>query len=220
MATDAPNFTKSPSLALTSARVPSTGASISTLTLSVSTSSSASPFLTAEPGTLIQRRILTSSLSSLEPKRGTITSVVIKSPRELERRSYPPTRGASESDACSRERRERSYTEPEHRTSPRCTNNAAVRKSRYRRWSFYCRKGILCRHTSGQELRNGISTPLRPFLSPPECPPGASHDWHGSELHLTSLQSPNTYLCYSHPPDKYCSADDPSPTAPRSPLSR
>src|SRR5512135_1697807 len=73
-ATTAPNFTKSPSRALISLNRPSSGASISTLTLSVSTSSSASPFLTLAPGSLIQRRIRTSSLSSLEPKRGTMTS--------------------------------------------------------------------------------------------------------------------------------------------------
>src|SRR5438105_4913095 len=59
-----PTATTSPTDALTSRRTPEAGASISTVTLSVSISSNGSPFTTLSPGDLIQRRILPVSCAS------------------------------------------------------------------------------------------------------------------------------------------------------------
>src|SRR2546426_138262 len=78
MATTELKLTTSPSLARTSLNSPESGASISTLTLSVSTSSKGSPALTLSPFCLSQRKTLTSSLSSLDPSRGITTSFFIR----------------------------------------------------------------------------------------------------------------------------------------------
>src|SRR5207247_5475076 len=56
--------TTSPARAVTSLRVPDAGASISTVTLSVSISTIDSPFLTVSPGDLSQRRTLPVSCAS------------------------------------------------------------------------------------------------------------------------------------------------------------
>src|SRR5215471_13690462 len=67
-----PTGTSAPSGTAKPARVPSAGASISTVTLSVSTSSSGSPFATCAPSSLSQRRTL--PVSCAIPSAGMITS--------------------------------------------------------------------------------------------------------------------------------------------------
>jgi hypothetical protein len=70
-----PTGTMSPSCAVTSRRTPEAGASISTVTLSVSISTIGSPFLTGSPGAFIQRRTLPVSCAS--SSAGMMTFVAI-----------------------------------------------------------------------------------------------------------------------------------------------
>jgi hypothetical protein len=70
-----PTGTSCPSLAETPPRTPSAGASISTVTLSVSTSISGSPFATCSPSALIQRSSF--PVSWAIPSAGMITSVAM-----------------------------------------------------------------------------------------------------------------------------------------------
>ena len=76
-ATVSPTGTSAPSGARTPARRPSAGASISTVTLSVSTSIRGSPFATSSPSALSQRRTL--PVSWAIPSAGMITSVATAS---------------------------------------------------------------------------------------------------------------------------------------------
>jgi hypothetical protein len=78
-----PTGMTSPSRAVTSRRIPEAGASISTVTLSVSISTIGSPFRTVSPGAFIQRKTLPVSCAS--SSAGMMTLVDIG----LSRRSTP-----------------------------------------------------------------------------------------------------------------------------------
>src|SRR6266568_1510031 len=70
-----PTGTSSPSAAVTLASTPSAGASSSTVALSVSTSTTGSPFFTCSPSTLSHCTIL--PVSCAIPNTGKITSVAM-----------------------------------------------------------------------------------------------------------------------------------------------
>src|SRR5262249_49363220 len=72
-----PTGTTSPACAVTSRRMPDAGASISTVTLSVSISTMDSPLMTRSPGDLIQRRTLPVSCAISSAGRMTFVGIAL-----------------------------------------------------------------------------------------------------------------------------------------------
>jgi hypothetical protein len=72
-----PTGTMSPSWAVTSRRMPEAGASISTVTLSVSISTIGSPLRTVSPGAFIQRRTLPVSCASSSAGMMTLVGIAL-----------------------------------------------------------------------------------------------------------------------------------------------
>ena len=82
-----PTGTTSPSCAVTLVRMPEAGASISTVTLSVSISTMGSPFRTVSPGALIQRRTLPVSCASSSAGMITVVGISRAPPARAARRA-------------------------------------------------------------------------------------------------------------------------------------
>src|SRR5437763_7522876 len=116
-----PTGTTSPTDAVTSRSTPEAGASISTVTLSVSISSNGSPFTTLSPGDLIQRRILPVSCASSRAGMMTFVGILAsaRQPGEDLARDGQRTRDARPVDVEVRDRPNRVRPERAHANAVR-----------------------------------------------------------------------------------------------------